>query len=516
MVGNSTWQTLENADLIALLATKNNYSTNYLALGCGQGKYVTPGASSTPAFEGMQLLDTSKSGHRVGKYKGMASTIDPFSPQLGYGGGSYTYEAWLPLNIFCSGGPSRSHLVAGAPHQSFRIKLQYANQGTVLTSVPDGATTTPTVELWARQHVMTNFERTQIRTSTIAKTLHMTQHIEKTLPVPPSTTAKQTVDVELDSFSLLASHLLISLEGTLENDGNDDCNFEIVTAELLLNTSSHSGRLDGSFMRTMTGASMGLETFDLRTMVPETAKYANTDSAMAKAHLVSDSVAVADLGFAGISSDATNAIKRNTSGETLNVRPLHIPLQSTSFITNTSGTPVYVFPIASKAYGPDSCPLNRFDTIRLKLELARIIPQHVELATAVDQTDPKFAVDSTFAPDTTGEISHVNQATLVSFPRHFQVDTNDLCDFNRGATAMSGGSDTSPTVAQAAVNYQLYGAQTHGELNEDLDILHPRTAVSSVPIRPKSAPNGGVVSVTCVGTASAIYANQAASLQYHS
>ena len=77
---------------------------------------------------------------------------------------------------------------------------------------------------------------------------------------------------------------------------------ELEEAELLLNTSSHSGVLSGKFLEGAAAWSMGL--------VP------NQGASGAKAW----------------------------------------------------GGKVYVFPIASTAYGSDGCPLNRFDTIRLKLK----------------------------------------------------------------------------------------------------------------------------------------------------
>jgi hypothetical protein len=165
------------------------------------------------------------------------------------------------------------------------------------------------VQLWNRQHIMTNAEREQIRNNTVAKTIRLTQHAEQVA------SGDTTVNVELDSFSLLASHLLICTEGANDEVGARANQAFISEAELLLNTSSHSGKLSGAFMRSLAGNSMGLET---------------------------------------------------------NIVP-HQPLGGASIVGSTAVSgqrrrDFYVFPIASTPYGADGCPMNRFDTIRLKLK----------------------------------------------------------------------------------------------------------------------------------------------------
>ena len=271
MVGNSTWQTMENSDVVAMAATmlsKNAY----------------------------HILDTQARGYQVENnalvYRGHGQKFT---------GTAKKYECWLPLYTFTSGGPARAHLVAGAPHQSVRVKLTYADESVIGANM----TTTSTVgdlsvQLWNRQHIMTNAEREQIRNNTVAKTIRLTQHAEQVA------SGDTTVNVELDSFSLLASHLLICTEGADDSAGATNQHF-ISEAELLLNTSSHSGKLSGAFMRSLAGNSMGLQT----NFTPQ-----DPDS-----------------------SDVGSEKRRD----------------------------FYVFPIASTPYGADGCPMNRFDTIRLKL-----------------------------------------------------------------------------------------------------------------------------------------------------
>ena len=269
MVGNSTWQTMENADIIAMAATTLSNGVFDVLDAQARGKQV----------DGAALLDRGTD-----------------TPLLSDG----TLVCWLPLSSFTSGGPARAHLVAGAPHQSVRVKLTYAGASSLGSGI---AASNLEVQLWNRQHIMTNAEREQIRNNTVAKTIHLTQHAEHS----EAAGANKTVTIELDSFSLLASHLIITSESTDDSPGTNQAYLK--TAELLLNTSTHSGVLPGPFMQAATAGSMGLET-----------------------NLVDA------LESSGVGGDSTG-IRRD----------------------------FYVFPIASSPYGADGCPMNRFDTIRLKL-----------------------------------------------------------------------------------------------------------------------------------------------------
>ena len=221
MVGNSTWQTIENADICAMAATTLDY-----------GAY--------------EVFDLQARGFQVDK--GLLSdsnTTNTISTN------ALDYVVWVPLPSFTQGGPERAHLVAGAPHQSVRVKLTYADNSDISgLSELDNLE----VQIWNRQHVMSNAEREQIRGNTVAKTIHLTQHQEETKA--PGTSVQ--LNVELDSFSLLCSHLIICSEATSTSSGTTTAYLE--SAELLLNTSTHSGPLSGSFMLSATGSSMGLKT----------------------------------------------------------------------------------------------------------------------------------------------------------------------------------------------------------------------------------------------------------------
>jgi len=276
MVGNSTWQTMENADIIAM-------------------------ASTTLSNGAYDILDAQARGKQVEN-----AVLESRGQNDAIGTNSRNLICWFPLGSFTSGGPARAHLVAGAPHQSVRVKFTYAQNASLGAGF---AVSNLAVQLWNRQHIMTNVERDQIRNNTIAKTLHLTQHAEHT----DTPGGNKTVHVELDSFSLLASHLIIIAETADDRVGTNNTTAFLKTAELLLNTSSHSGTLQGPFMQGMAAASMGLQV----NLVDE---------------LESD-----DTGSTAVNQ---NGVRRD----------------------------FYVFPIASTPYGPDGCPFNRFDTIRLKLD----------------------------------------------------------------------------------------------------------------------------------------------------
>lgn len=270
-VGNSSWQVLEGADIVALAMTTLS--------GPNYNRFATKALG----------VDTSGTGgpHALGSLTT-----------------SVSQEVWVPLNTFTKGTVDRAHLVAGSPYQTVRVKLSYtADPGFIGGMVSAASDVQFTARLFARQHIMTTAERDQIRDNVIAKPLHLTQHAERSVPAGTS-----SVTVELDAFSLLTSHLLISVENT----SGAPSSRTVSNAELMLNTSSHSGTLTGDFMSWGAQSAMSLE--------------ANTTA------------------LSGIGSS--------------------LPATFTS-------RHVYCFPMASRPYGTDGVPLNRFDAIRLKVNLGQ-------------------------------------------------------------------------------------------------------------------------------------------------
>jgi hypothetical protein len=157
------------------------------------------------------------------------------------------------------------------------------------------------VRLFAKQLMLCKEERDQIRgvPNGLPYRIKMTQSIRAEI----GTSREKTID--LDSFSLYASHIIIT---------GDVSGAHIMSAELKLNSSSFSGVLPGIF---------------LKNAAPETL------------HLY--------------------------SGKTLSLEHV-MDDENYNFHLGKEELPMYVFPLASTAFSGSSVPLNRFDSIRLTLK----------------------------------------------------------------------------------------------------------------------------------------------------
>ena len=157
------------------------------------------------------------------------------------------------------------------------------------------------VRLFAKQLMLCKEERDQIRSvpNGLPYRIKMTQSIRAEI----GTSKEKTID--LDSFSLYASHIIIT---------GDVSGAHITSAELKLNSSSFSGVLPGIF---------------LKNAAPETL------------HLY--------------------------SGKTLSLEHV-MDDEEYNFHLGKEELPMYVFPLASTAFSGSSVPLNRFDSIRLTLK----------------------------------------------------------------------------------------------------------------------------------------------------
>jgi hypothetical protein len=157
------------------------------------------------------------------------------------------------------------------------------------------------VRLFAKQLMLCKEERDQIRSvpNGLPYRIKMTQSIRAEI----GTSVEKTID--LDSFSLYASHIIIT---------GDISGAHIMSAELKLNSSSFSGVLPGIF---------------LKNAAPETL------------HLY--------------------------SGKTLSLEHV-MDDEEYNFHLGKGELPMYVFPLASTAFSGSSVPLNRFDSIRLTLK----------------------------------------------------------------------------------------------------------------------------------------------------
>jgi len=339
-VGTQIWQTLEYNDLLSINATEISESS-YDRLGLQTSGFVKADGSRE------------------------APGIPSWSP-------GRKYQAFIPLKMLTKTlGPQLEnftqnsedgYLMAAAPHQNVKIKVHYANFSDIWdTTTPSRAypaysasvvdkfertvgtgtyvsnaaidwtpNATLTTKLYAQHMIMSNEEREQMKNmpNGIPKRLKMTQNVNTMMPqkIYPD----QPIIIDLDHYSLYASHLIISASFIGLGGKNQKSAPSIKHAELKLNSSSFSGQLDGELLRGITNKSLGL--------------YAN-DFAIDKQELDSS------MGY-------------------------------------------YVFPLASRQGGGSSVPLNRFDNIRLSLTFTHdeltssgfAIPQGTINVTCVGET----------------------------------------------------------------------------------------------------------------------------------
>ena len=163
-------------------------------------------------------------------------------------------------------------------------------------------------KLYAKQQIMCNEERDQMKAMPMGmpKRLKMTQNAYIT-----DIGSSATKTVELDHFSLFASHLIIS--GFVGLDSSQK-QIRLSSVELKLNSSSFSGQLPGVLLDSCTSDSLGL---------------------------FSNKFIYGD-GVAGDDTESTIEVEE-------------------------FGLGTYVFPLASTAFSGSCVPLNRFDSIRLTL-----------------------------------------------------------------------------------------------------------------------------------------------------
>ena len=151
----------------------------------------------------------------------------------------------------CEGG----YLMAAAPHQSVKIKVYFTDDlSKVFASTHDSVV--PTTQqisiqpgkLYGRCMIMCNEERETMKTqpSGIPKRLKMTQNVNKS----NSSGLEQNYSLDLDHFSLYASHFIITVTG------DPGCGLD--TVELKLNSASFAGTIDAQLLDGNTAATMGL------------------------------------------------------------------------------------------------------------------------------------------------------------------------------------------------------------------------------------------------------------------
>ena len=304
MVGTQVWQTLETNDILALNTTElseDSFESFTLAMSGGFNKSGTRRALNIE--HAYNTADSTKKLRQ--KLPSKTNCTGVFRvPML-----SRSVGPKLAKFVDIT---ENTYMLAGAPHQNVKVRVYMAGS---LPATMIGKVAGFNLRLFGQCVIMCNEEREQIKAmpTGLPKRLKMTQNAtkkESTALATPAPGASgdgggsdgrggvQTVNLDLDHFSLFASHIILCVKG---GDFVDNCS--IATAELKLNSSSFSGTLEGGLLTGPVADALGL--------------YSN-----------------------GVYIDGIN-------------------------LTDN----FYVFPLASHAYGGSSVPLNRFDNIRMELNV---------------------------------------------------------------------------------------------------------------------------------------------------
>jgi len=286
MVGTQVWQTLEAEDITALNMTEMSedaFESFTLAMTGGFSKTGTRNAVSTSGGD----LQSHASNDITGVLR-----IPALSRSYGPRFAKYTDIS------------ENSYLLAAAPHQAVKIRVYMVTSPKFNGATVSGLTFN--LKLFGQCVVMCNEEREQMKAMPMGlpKRLKMTQNTSKVLTWDSTTLTPIPQILDLDHFSLYASHIIL----VVTNTGTGISNSSIDTVELKLNSSSFSGTLDGALLTGSAADALGL--------------FSNGF-------------------FIGTANYADN---------------------------------YYVFPLASFAYGGSSVPLNRFDNIRMEVNVVFTAP----------------------------------------------------------------------------------------------------------------------------------------------
>jgi hypothetical protein len=223
-VGTQIWQTLEYQDIMGLASTEMSEGTYREFSNQTSGRYTNTGKAMNKATFG--------SG-------GFTETTPAAADSARI--------AYIPLKMFTKSiGPELQHfsekseggyLMAAAPNQQVKIKVFTS---AMFTPAVGGAAADLNIRLFAKNIVMCNEEREQMKAMPmgIPKRIKTTQNANTNIANYSAAAGVQVIDI--DHFSLYASHLLITFPKTNYND--------VLNVELLLNSSSFSGELPVSLL----------------------------------------------------------------------------------------------------------------------------------------------------------------------------------------------------------------------------------------------------------------------------
>ncbi len=311
-VGTQIWQTIENSDLRVVNSsemTSDSFAeTSFL---------TTPSAveDSTTAWVVIPSL-TKTLGPHFNKFTNQTEDGYPMAaaPHQSVKIKAY-FRDEFPTEIHTAVAVDASSSTPVSITTQEDVPIQYTVTTTRALSVGEkigeqaSGSAISSCKLYAKQQIMCNEEREQMKAMPMGlpKRLKMTQN---SYTSDLGSSAIKTI--ELDHFSLYASHLIISGNAGVSAAGVD---VKLSSVELKLNSSSFSGQLPGVLLDSCTSDSLGL--------------YSNKY-----------------IYGTGTTDD---------------------PIKVDEF-----GIGTYVFPLAATAFSGSSVPLNRFDSIRLTLTFTSV------------------------------------------------------------------------------------------------------------------------------------------------
>jgi hypothetical protein len=220
-VGTQIWQTLEYQDIMGLAATEMSEGVYREFSHQTSGRYTSNGNVIIGTYANDEITDSAEASARV---------------------------AYIPLKMFTKSiAPELQHysektesgyLMAAAPNQQVKIKVYTApeNKTTAYTQGNVALDLSLNIRLFAKNIVMCNEEREQMK----AMPLGIPKRIKTTQNANTNIGASGTQLIDIDHFSLYASHLLITFPKGM---------YDLIDGvELLLNSSSFSGELPTSLL----------------------------------------------------------------------------------------------------------------------------------------------------------------------------------------------------------------------------------------------------------------------------
>tara|TARA_R110002073_G_scaffold266273_1_gene429268 strand:+ start:1169 stop:2554 length:1386 start_codon:yes stop_codon:yes gene_type:complete len=251
-VGTQIWQTIENADLRVVNSTE-------MTADCFTETSVLtmPSLVDVPTTAWVVIPSLTKTlGPRFSKFTNQTEDGYPMAaaPHQSvkikvYFRDEFPTNISTPVDLATTVSPGAVVAISeDVPIQFTVITSGTISAGGIIGDItPSKKGSVTACKLYAKQQIMCNEEREQMKAMPMGlpKRLKMTQN-----SYTSDLGSAVIKTIELDHFSLYASHLIIS--------GNAGLTVKLAGAELKLNSSSYSGRLPGVLLDSCTSDSLGL------------------------------------------------------------------------------------------------------------------------------------------------------------------------------------------------------------------------------------------------------------------